>query len=112
MIRQTQSTRTCWAVEQALRSGACGAVLWWPGPGAGSGRGFRELRRLQLAAQEGHSLGLVFRPAQAARESSPSALRLLLRTREQGLEVVLLKSRGGRRVRVMLDARDLAFRSP
>jgi len=98
--------RAAWAVEQTLRSGACAAVLWWPEPAAarggrgGHGRAFRVLRRLQLAAEAGAALGLVFRAAGAAALASPAALRVCLRPCGETLEVEILKSRGGRRARV------------
>jgi len=98
--------RAPWAVEQALRSGACAAVLWWPdavaGGGGGRGRGasFGSLRRLQLAAEEGAALGLVFRGAGAAAQASPAALRVCLQACGEALQVQILKSRGGRRARV------------
>ena len=96
--------RAAWATEQALRSGACAAVLWWPdavrGARDGGARVFRTLRRLQLAAEEGMALGLVFRAAGAAALASPAALRVCLRSRGEALEVQVLKSRGGRHARV------------
>src|SRR5579864_5066054 len=59
-----------WAFEQALGSGACDAALAWarrPQP--------RELRRLQLAAERGHTLGVLFRPRRADRQPSAAVLR-------------------------------------
>lgn len=81
-----------WAFEQALGSGACEAVLGWiDKPRA------KDIRRLQLAAERGRTLGILFRTLQAARESSAAILRLVLQPAEQGVRVTLLKSRGGRR---------------
>lgn len=79
-----------WAAEQALRSGTCGAVLAWL-----STPDERRLRRLQLAAEEGRGWGVLFRPARAAQERSPAALRLRLETAPNGLAVHILKRRGG-----------------
>jgi len=81
-----------WAAEQALRSGACSAVLIWGGgvPWRGAA-----LRRLQLAAQTGNALALLFRDEAAARDPSPAALRLRVRQVAAGLEVSVLKQRGG-----------------
>jgi hypothetical protein len=81
-----------WAFEQALSSNACDAALTWirrihP----------RDIRRLQLAAERGRTLGFMFRSAKAMRESSNAALRLLLQPIAQGARVTLLKSRGGLR---------------
>jgi hypothetical protein len=81
-----------WSFEQALGSGASDVAMAW----ARSPRA-REIRRLQLAAERGKALGVLFRPQRAARESSPAALRLALEPRPEGVRVTLLKSRGGAR---------------
>jgi cell division inhibitor SulA len=80
-----------WAAEQGLRSGACSAVLAWGGRWEGSA-----LRRLQLAAQTGGAIALLFRGEAAAREHSPAALRLRVRPSPAAWELLLLKQRGGR----------------
>mgnify|MGYP003465571481 CR=1 FL=1 len=84
-----------WAMEQALRSGACAAVLGWAGAA-----GDQALRRLKLAAEEGGCPGFLFRPPSHRAESSPAALRILLRAHDAGLDVEILKSRGGRPARI------------
>lgn len=87
-IVRAASKQAWWAAEQCLRSGACAAVLCWPDHADD-----RSLRRLQVAAETGQCLGFAFRPAQAARNASPAALRLLL---EPGTRAVrVLKCRGG-----------------
>jgi hypothetical protein len=79
-----------WTAEQCLRAGCCGAVLGWL-PRAD----YRELRRLQLAAESGGTLGFVFRPLAAARETSPAALRLAITAGGDGApRIELLKCRG------------------
>ena len=90
VIVKTRSEKdTLWAAEQALASNACGAVLAWL-PGAK----YAELRRLQLAAEAGEALALLFRPPDTARASSPAALRLALSTAQGRLAVHILKRRG------------------
>lgn len=79
-----------WTAEQALRSGACGALLAWL-----RAADERRMRRLQLAAETGHTWGVLFRHARAAQDRSPAALRLLLEPAEDGLAVTILKRRGG-----------------
>ncbi len=79
-----------WGLEQALRSGACSAALAWPGQ-----IDIAALRRLQLAAEVGNALAFLFRPEQAAPQSSPAALRLHLRCLAEGMAVDILKRRGG-----------------
>ena len=78
-----------WATEQALRSNACGAVLSWP-----QRPRFTDLRRLQVAAEGGQGLALLFRPSNAATESSPAPLRLELAAHAGELAVHILKRRG------------------
>jgi len=78
-----------WAIEQALRSGTCSAVLAWF-----AGGNNHELRRLQLAAGQGHTLGVLFRPVHAAASPSPARLRLAVAPIPEGLEVEILKRRG------------------
>jgi len=75
-----------WAMEQALRAGCCGAVLGWPMQADDNA-----LRRLQVAAETGQTLGFAFRPMSAQNNPSPAPLRLTLR---DGPELRVLKCRG------------------
>jgi len=87
---KTRSPReTLWAIEQALRSKACGAVLAWPDKIA-----YPELRRLQLAAAGNPGLAVLFRAPNCASGSTPAALRLSLQTCAGDLAVRVLKRRG------------------
>jgi hypothetical protein len=87
-----RTPESLWAFEQALRLGACDISLAWMHRLAAT-----EIRRLQLAAEHGRALGVVFRRHRAAREPSSAMLRILLEPAEQGVRLTLLKSRGGRR---------------
>ena len=92
LIVQTRTLQeSLWAAEQALRCPAIGAVLSWPGHIVD-----RNLRRLQLAAESGGAVGILHRPIEASRESSPAALRLQLQALDEQLRVHILKARGGR----------------
>ncbi|WP_394558482.1 translesion DNA synthesis-associated protein ImuA [Aquipseudomonas alcaligenes] len=86
-IIRAQEKDALWAAEQCLRSGSCGAVLCWPNQASD-----RALRRLQVAAETGQTLGFAYRPASAAHNPSPAALRLHLESPDQ---VRVLKCRGG-----------------
>jgi cell division inhibitor SulA/protein ImuA len=86
-------TRPLWALEQVLRSGACDAALAWSRAPKS-----RDIRRLQLAAERGRTLGILFRPLRAARESSPALMRLSVQAAGSGVCVTLLKGRGARGV--------------
>ena len=90
-----------WAAELALRSGACGTVLAWPGECDD-----RSLRRLALAAEKGGCLTVLFRPSSCAARPSAAALRLRLDPSPGGVTVEVLKGRGGagRRAEVPLGA--------
>lgn len=83
-----------WAAEQLLRDGATGAVLLWDAT-----RDDRSLRRLQLAAEAGHSFAFLYRPVSLLGVASPAALRLALSASEGGTRVDLVKVRGGGRAR-------------
>jgi hypothetical protein len=86
-----------WAMEQALRSEACSAVLGWSNPCDKT-----VLRRLQLAAEQSRCLAVLFRPVRAAKQPSPAVLRIELKASCEGLQVRIVKSRGGRPVCVTL----------
>ena len=89
-----------WAFEQTLRSGACDIVLAWLRNALP-----RQIRRLHLAAERGATLGVLFRPSEAARSSSPAALRVGVEPAARGMRVTLLKSRGGARGTIELPLR-------
>jgi hypothetical protein len=84
-----------WAVEQALRSGSCAAVLVWIDRVED-----RWLRRLKLAAGSGSALVVLFRSRRFAGNGSAASLRLALEPGGAGLDLTLLKRRGGGPVRV------------
>jgi hypothetical protein len=92
-----------WAMEQALRSGACRAVLGWA-----PCRNGQSLRRLQLAAEQSHCLAVLFRRLRDAQEPSPAVLRIALEGTALGLAARILKSRGGRPASVQLGWIDAA----
>jgi len=88
-----RASEPLWAFEQTLGSGASDITLAWA---ARSPRA-RALRRLQLAAERGKTLGVLFRPQRAAQESSAAVLRLAVEPKPGGARITLLKSRGGAR---------------
>jgi cell division inhibitor SulA/protein ImuA len=89
IIRTAAARDALWAAEQALASAACGAVLVWP-----DAVKYAELRRLQLAADKGSTLAVLFRAPRVADEASPAVLRLALATAAGALAVRILKRRG------------------
>lgn len=89
VVRAPGRRDTLWAAEQVLRAGACRALLLWL-PRSSYG----ELRRLALAAEKRSAVAWLFRPPQAAQESSPAPLRLALEPEGGQLSVRILKRRG------------------
>ena len=64
-----------WAMERTCKSGSCGAVLVWPDERKLS---LKETRRVQLAAKQGATLSVLFRPMEASSKASLAELRLVL----------------------------------
>jgi len=89
VVYPVAESEALWAVEQGLRSGSCGAVVAWSGQADD-----RCLRRLQLAAEEGGALGVLFRHEREMSHASPAALRLRLECSGGKTVVRLLKCRG------------------
>ena len=113
---QCEHQNAFWATEQMLRSGVFSAVILW----SSSNGNERQQRRLQLAAEQGKSWAVCYRPCRTARTSSPAGLRMVLRhttdsqtrnlstrdtstrdlsTRDlntRGLQIDIIKNRGGR----------------
>ena len=94
VVHCRRRTDVLWATEQALYSGTCAAVLAWSGASDD-----RALRRLQLAAEQGQSWLVLFRPGHFRRSQSPSTLRIDCRSavsRGHVLRVDIFKNRGSR----------------
>ncbi|MBV8852960.1 MAG: translesion DNA synthesis-associated protein ImuA [Sinobacteraceae bacterium] len=89
MVRDPGS-QALWTFEQVLGSGACDIALGWLERVRA-----RDIRRLQLAAERGRTLGVLFRPRKYSREASHATLRMLLEPAVTGMRANLLKSRGG-----------------
>jgi hypothetical protein len=78
-----------WAYEQALRAPECGAAFAWM-----HAHDERVLRRLQMAAREGRTWGVLWRrPGQRA-SATAAPLRLALAPSQGRLAVRVLKRRG------------------
>lgn len=88
-IRCAKQVDALWAAEQILRSGSCGALLFWQAQIRNEA-----LRRLHLAPQGSETLFFLIRPEQAAQQPSPAPLRVVLRSVQQGLQLHLPKRRG------------------
>jgi cell division inhibitor SulA/protein ImuA len=99
LVHARDDREALWAMDQAMRSGGCELVLAWVEQAKG-----QQLRRLQLAAEEGNTTGILFRPPAAIGESSAAALRLKISAGKQG-RIDIIRNRGGRPA--SLPARDV-----
>ena len=90
VVRPERNEDAFWAAEQALKSGACGAVLCW----LGESLDYAVLRRLQMAAEAGRTMALLFRSTAAERLSTPAHLRVVVAQRDGHFEVRIPKRRG------------------
>jgi cell division inhibitor SulA/protein ImuA len=91
VVRPADREDGLWAAEQALKSGACGAVLLWMERFAEE---YAWLRRLQMASEAGRSMAVLFRSGAAEKHSTPSHLRVVV-AREAGVLKVRIPKRRG-----------------
>jgi hypothetical protein len=89
LVRTPAREDRLWSCEQALRAGCCGAVLIWL-----DHVHERSLRRLQLAAESGGTVALLFRSANTM-SATPAALKLHVSRSQNRTIVRVLKRRGG-----------------
>ena len=102
LVRAEKAEERFWACEQALRHQDCGAVLAWIDHASE-----RALKRLQLAAEAGSAIALLFRSARVI-PASPAALRLQIERSQDRTLVRVLKRRGSSLLTpISLDLRDL-----
>jgi protein ImuA len=89
VVRRATRDDALWAYEQALRAPECGAAFAWTAT-----HDERVLRRLQVAAREGRTWGVLWRrPGQRA-GAAATPLRLALAPSEERLAVRVVKRRG------------------
>lgn len=88
LVRAPSAEERFWAFEQVLRHPGCGAVLAWVDRASE-----RALKRLQLAAEAGGAVALLFRAARSI-PASPAALRLHIGRLQNRTAVRILKRRG------------------
>lgn len=99
-----------WALEQTLACRGAGVVVAWLGEVDG-----RAFRRLQLAAERGHTTGMLLRPARCRAQPSWAEVRLLVRPRPgeragpertRRIAVEMLHCRGSLREGLLLEIDD------
>lgn len=107
IIKAGQQEECLWAAEKIIANQGVSASLFWPPKDQLSNKA---LKRLQLAAEQGHGLNFVFRSMSAVTQSSPASLRLVIKNSlnsiasqptkigqplEKKLAIQILKQRGG-----------------
>ncbi|WP_438390875.1 translesion DNA synthesis-associated protein ImuA [Caballeronia sp. DA-9] len=88
-LRATKMADALWSAEQILKTGSCGALVFWQQHARPE-----SLRRLHLAAQSSETLFLMVRPLACAPDSSPATLRLAVRPAGSGIAVDIIKRKG------------------
>ena len=78
-----------WSAEQCLKSGCCHAVLLWH-----QALEMHQVKRLQLAAEQGDALHILLRHQKQISLSLPVSLAMKLRSHPQGLQVEITKRKG------------------
>ncbi|WP_210394855.1 translesion DNA synthesis-associated protein ImuA [Motiliproteus sediminis] len=87
LVRTRNRQDPLWVMEQALQCGSCSAVLGWLEPSDG-----RHVRRLQLAASQQQTLGVLLHQ-QPSPHTSAAAYRLQLQPARHGSVLALAKRR-------------------
>ena len=98
VVESGRDEDTLWAAEQLLRAGSLAAVVAWVERSTPARQ-----RRLQLAAENGRALAVVYRPAAARETHSPVGTRLVLGARDGRLGIDVVKARGGRPGSVLIE---------
>jgi hypothetical protein len=91
VVRPANRENGLWAAEQALKSGACGAVLFWAERFA---EDYAWLRRLQMSAEAGRAMAVLYRSSAAERHATPAHLRVVLSREDGVLKARIPKRRG------------------
>jgi len=89
VVRGCTAAEALWAYEQALRAPECGAAFGWM-----QAREERVVRRLQVAAREGRTWGVLWRRPGQRTTGSAAPLRLSLDSEHGKLALRILKRRG------------------
>ncbi len=90
IIQPQTPEHALWSAEQCLKSGCCHSVLLWH-----KQLDVAQVKRLQLAAEQGNAIHILFRHKHQVSLSLPVSLGLKLRPHHQGLSVQVTKRKGG-----------------
>lgn len=90
VIQPTSSSEALWSAEQCLKSGCCQGVLLWH-----DAIEIHQVKRLQLAAEQGSALHILMRRRKNLSLSLPVPLAMRLRPQPKGLNIEITKRKGG-----------------
>ncbi len=90
IVIKPEPSQILWSMEKALQNSACSLVMAWPQRLSG-----KHIRRLQLTASTGKTLGILFHHRHIRHSSS--VLQLHVKPEHNSLRVNILKARGNYR---------------
>lgn len=90
IVQPDSAEHALWSAEQCLKSGCCHSVLLWH-----PALEVHQVKRLQLAAEQGDALQFIFRQQHTVSLSLPVSLAMKLSAQSQGVNVHITKRKGG-----------------
>ncbi len=113
IVNTNNCADTFWSSEQLLRNGSFHAVVSWINASRGK-QYTKQLRRLQLAAEQSNALAVIYQHERYSTQHSPAALRIKLQPatnskacfeqKMDGLMLDVIKVRGGTETRLFIPA--------
>jgi cell division inhibitor SulA len=91
IVRAQSQQETIWSAQQAMTSRSCAAVLVWLPQKALC----KEIRKLNLAAKNGHCFGIIIRNYQLQQHPSAAALRIIMKIKRGQQQLSIIKQPGG-----------------
>lgn len=90
ILTPQSSQEALWSAEECLKSSCCNAVLLWQ-----KNIEIHQVKRLNLAAEQGAALHIMMRPQGPSELSLPVSLGMSLTPHSQGIQVNVTKRKGG-----------------
>lgn len=91
IIQPTSTKQILWSAEQSLKSGCCHTVIIWQ-----QSLSVAQVKRLQLAAEQGNCLLFIMRQIQQQEHISlPATIALKLHPSRAGIKAQIIKRKGG-----------------
>jgi len=89
VVQPSLNKQALWSAEQSLKSGCCHSVVLWH-----SSLSVTQVKRLQLAAEKGHSLLFIIRQPKQEHISLPVTLGIKLSPSKVGIQAKITKRKG------------------